>query len=166
MDKMNELFRKDQVMRDLANGKIPQKIEVPPTRKPDLFQPFRNKYGAMGMGVEGIGAMLTIIRDHHASYRSSVNGFVSMSVDVYDIETINSYSSLILYQARYTAATSGTRPEERQRQLKFHLAIIKDGQIEKVTTIESPHGRIRRWIQNGLSPLSVLPEKEPTAKSF
>lgn len=134
----------------------------------DKFQ-HRDRYGAMNSDVAWLKEMLGLLREHHGSFTSNRDGFVSMAVSVYDIEPIGvdlTKDYLVLYQARFTAGKSGAKGADRQRKIKFHLAIISGKRIDKMKTIETPHGIIRRWIEEGKSPLSLLETKEPNAKSF
>ena len=141
----------------------------------DKFKDARDGYGALKISDGWSKEILEIIKSHHGSYVANRDGFLSMAISLYDSERFSDREILVLYQARFTAGKSGAKWPERDRKIKFHLAIIQrpflsdpnfQFSLVKTKTIESPHGRIRRWIEEGKSPLALLESKEPGAKSF
>ncbi len=136
----------------------------------DKFKGTRDGYGAIASESAWLSEMLAALRGTHGSYISNRDGFVSMGISIYDIEgqagdLVKDF--LVLYQARFSAGKSGAKGAERQRKIKFHLAILSpDHRVLKTKTIETPHGIIRRWIEEGKSPLSLLETREPQAKTF
>lgn len=135
----------------------------------DKFKDIRDRYGAIASEAPWLSMMLSALRANHGTYVSNRDGFVSMAVSIYDTEAADKQicpDYLVLYQARFSAGKSGAKGAERQRKIKFHLALISGDRVVKTKTIETPHGVIRRWIEEGKSPLSLLETREPKAKSF
>lgn len=136
----------------------------------DKFKGTRDGYGALKGEMGWLAEMLGSIRETHGSYIANRDGFVSMGISIYDIESLGDEivkDFLVLYQARFSAGKSGAKAEERQRKIKFHLALMSpDRRVIKTKAIETPHGIIRRWIEEGKSPLSLLETREPQAKTF
>lgn len=136
----------------------------------DKFKGARDRYGAIKSEASWLAEMLDALRGTHGSYISNRDGFVSMAVSIYDIEAIGEEiikNRLVLYQARFSAGKSGAKGAERQRKIKFHLAMLSPNHsVIHTKTIETPHGIIRRWIEEGKSPLSLLETREPKAKAF
>lgn len=135
----------------------------------DKFKECRDRYGAIKIETQWEKEMIAALRDAHGAYVSRRDGFVSLAIGLYDIEAVGKEivkDYLLLYQSRFTSGASGAKGDERQRKIRFHLALVSARRIVQMRTIETPHGIIRRWLEEGKSPLYLLETREPGAKTF